>query len=52
MRANMPIRLCVADYHIETTDIRYTVRGEKGSDAREVLIFSWDFASEQPGQFS
>lgn len=36
------IRRIFADYHIKSTDIRYTVGGSKGSEAREVLIFSWD----------
>ncbi|HGT3233084.1 TPA: DNA adenine methylase [Pseudomonas aeruginosa] len=45
------IRRCFADYHIETTDIRYTVGGGKGSDAREVLIFSWDIQAEPAGLF-
>tara|TARA_R110000850_G_scaffold243854_2_gene368696 strand:+ start:23207 stop:23368 length:162 start_codon:yes stop_codon:yes gene_type:complete len=34
------IRRIFADYHIETTGILYTVGGGKGSDAKEVLIFS------------
>ncbi|WP_217987821.1 hypothetical protein [Halomonas salipaludis] len=45
------IRRIFAGFHIETTDIRYTVGGGKGSDAREVLIFSWDVAAEPAGLF-
>ncbi|EMO4681136.1 DNA adenine methylase [Pseudomonas aeruginosa] len=45
------IRRCFTDYHIEATDIRYTVGGGKGSDAREVLIFSWDIQAEPAGLF-
>lgn len=45
------IRRIFADYHIETTDIRYTVGGDKGSDAKEVLIFSWDVQAEPAGLF-
>lgn len=45
------IRECFADFHIETTDIKYTVGGGKGSDAKEVLIFSWDIQAEPSGLF-
>ncbi|MCK0746754.1 hypothetical protein [Chromohalobacter nigrandesensis] len=45
------IRGILAGYHIETTDIRYTVGGGKGSDARKVLIFSWDVEAEPAGLF-
>ncbi len=45
------IRACFADYHIESTDIRYTVGGSNASEAREVLIFSWDVAAEPAGLF-
>lgn len=38
-------------YHIESTDIRYTVGGGKGSEAREVFIFSWDVTAEPAGLF-
>lgn len=34
------IRRTFVDHHIETTDIRYIVGGDKGSEASEVLIFS------------
>lgn len=40
-----------ADYHIETTDIRYTVGGGKGPHTKEVLIFSWDVEAEPAGLF-
>ncbi|SEJ50265.1 DNA adenine methylase [Azotobacter beijerinckii] len=45
------IRECFAAYHIEATDIRYTVGGGRGSDAKEVLIFSWDVQAEPAGLF-
>lgn len=45
------IRRCFADFHMESTDIRYTVGSGKGSEAREVLIFSWDIAAEPAGLF-
>lgn len=45
------IRECFKDFHIETTDIKYTVGGGKGSEAREVLIFSWDIQAEPAGLF-
>jgi DNA adenine methylase len=45
------IRECFKDFHIETTDIKYTVGGGKGSDAKEVLIFSWDIQAEPAGLF-
>lgn len=45
------IRECFADFHIETTDIRYTVGLGKGAEAKEVLIFSWDLQSEPAGLF-
>ena len=38
-----------ADYHIETTGIRHTVGGGTGSQAGEVLTFSWAVASEPAG---
>lgn len=40
-----------AGYHIETTDIRYTVGGGQGTERREVLIFSWDVQADPPGLF-
>lgn len=45
------IRECFKDFHIETTDIKYTVGGGKGSEAKEVLIFSWDILNEPAGLF-
>ena len=45
------IRECFAEFHIETTDIKYTVGGGKGSEAKEVLIFSWDIQAEPAGLF-
>ncbi len=44
-------RRIFADYHIETTDIRYTVGGGKGPHTKEVLIFSWDVDAEPAGLF-
>ncbi|MGM8851360.1 hypothetical protein ACS8E6_12720 [Salinicola halophyticus] len=40
-----------AGYHIESTDIRYTIGGGKGQEAREVLIFSLDVEAEPAGLF-
>ncbi|HTF96747.1 MAG TPA: DNA adenine methylase [Cellvibrio sp.] len=45
------IRRVFSRYHIETTDIKYTVGGGKGSDAKEVLIFNWDIEAQPPGLF-
>jgi DNA adenine methylase len=45
------IRRAFAGFHIESTDIRYTVGGGKGSEAREVLIFSWDIQAEPASLF-
>lgn len=45
------IRQCFAGFHIEATDIKYTVGGGKGREAREVLIFSWDIQREPAGLF-
>ena len=45
------IRKCFAGFHSEATDIKYTVGGGKGSEAREVLIFSWDIQAEPAGLF-
>lgn len=45
------IRRVFGQYHMESTDITYTVGGGKGSEAREVLIFSWDIAAEPAGLF-
>lgn len=39
-------------FHIESTDIKYTVGGsENAKEAREVLIFSWDVQAEPAGLF-
>jgi DNA adenine methylase len=45
------IRRCFSKFHIETTDIKYTVGGGKGTDTKEVIIFSWDVAAEPAGLF-
>lgn len=45
------IRECFAALHMETTDIKYTVGGGKGSEAKEVLIFRWDIKKEPAGLF-
>lgn len=45
------IREAFAGFHMESTDINYTVGSGTGSDAREVLIFSWDLQAEPAGLF-
>lgn len=45
------IRKVFARYHMETTEIKYTVGGGKGTEASEVLIFSWDVKAEPAGLF-
>lgn len=45
------IRKAFAAYHIEQTDIRYTVGGGKGAERTELLIFSWDLAAEPSSLF-
>lgn len=45
------IREAFTGFHMESTDIKYTVGGGSGSDAREVLIFSWDLQAEPAGLF-
>lgn len=46
------VRRWFADFHIETADINYTVGGGNAAKAaQEVLIFSWDIASEPAGLF-
>ena len=45
------IRQVFSQYHIESTDIRYTVGGGKGVQRGEVLIFSWDIQAEPAGLF-
>lgn len=45
------IREAFAAFHVETTDIRYTVGGGAGAERSEVLIFSWDIQAEPAGLF-
>lgn len=45
------IRRCFAGFHIEATDIKYAAGGGKGSNASEVLIFSWDISAGPAGLF-
>ncbi len=45
------VRQVFAGFHMESTDISYTVGGGSGTAAREVLIFSWDVAAEPAGLF-
>lgn len=45
------IRHLFRAFHIERTDIRYTVGGGKGAERSEVVIFSWDVAQEPAGLF-
>lgn len=46
------IREVFSAYHIEKTDLKYTVGGGgKSPAASEVLIFSWNPADEPPGLF-
>jgi len=45
------IRRVFGRYHIESTDITYTVGGGQGTQAKEVLIFSWDIQAEPAGLF-
>lgn len=45
------IRKVFSRYHIESTNIRYTVGGGAGVDRGEVLIFSWDVENEPAGLF-
>lgn len=45
------IREVFAGFHMEATDIKYTVGGGAGVQAGEVLIFSWDVAAEPAGLF-
>ena len=46
------IRACFADFHMETVPITYQVGGgHKSVERTELLIFSWDVASEPPGLF-
>lgn len=45
------IRKVFSRYHIESTNIRYTVGGGAGVERGEVLIFSWDVQAEPAGLF-
>lgn len=45
------IRRVFAGFHIEQTDIRYTVGGGAGVERGEVLILSWDPIAEPPSLF-
>ena len=45
------IREVFAGFHIETTDIYYTVGGGSGVRRNELLIFSWDVADDPTGLF-
>lgn len=45
------IRRVFEAFHIESTDIRYTVGGGSGVERREVIIFSWDVGAEPAGLF-
>lgn len=45
------IREIFAAYHIEATDIRYTVGGGQGVARGEILIFSWDVQAQPAGLF-
>lgn len=45
------IRQAFARFHIESTDIRYTVGGGSGVERREVIIFRWDTHAEPAGLF-
>lgn len=45
------IRRVFDGFHIEQTDIRYTVGGGEGVERGEVLIFSWDPNLEPAGLF-
>ncbi|KAG1243026.1 hypothetical protein G6F65_022679 [Rhizopus arrhizus] len=45
------IRRAFDGFHIEATDIRYTVGGGRGVERGEILIFSWDLAAAPAGLF-
>lgn len=45
------IRKVFSRYHIESTNIRYTVGGGAGVERGEVLIFNWDVENEPAGLF-
>lgn len=45
------IRRVFGNFHIEATDIRYTVGGGGGVERGEILIFSWDVHDAPAGLF-
>ena len=45
------IREVFAGFHMEATDIKYTVGGGAGVQAGELLIFSWDVLLDPAGLF-
>jgi len=45
------IRRCFAGFEMESLDINYTVGGGAGVGRQEVIIYSWDRASEPAGLF-
>jgi len=45
------MREIFAGFHLESTDIHYTVGGGTGSEARELLLFNWDFLAEPASLF-
>lgn len=45
------IRRVFSGFHIESTDIRYTVGGGAGVERGEVLIFNWDLQAAPAGLF-
>lgn len=45
------IRRAFDGFHIEATELRYTVGGGRGVERGEILIFSWDVAAAPAGLF-
>lgn len=45
------IRRASDGFHIEATELRYTVGGGRGVERGEILIFSWDVAAAPAGLF-
>jgi DNA adenine methylase len=45
------MRRVFAGFHMETTSIHYTIGGGAGTEAKELLIFSWDIKAEPAGLF-
>lgn len=45
------IRACFAGFHMESVQINYTVGGGAGVQRRELVISSWDVASQPAGLF-